>query len=116
MPELVAKARIVAGGLIRQGQHLFILGPAGGFGGGQGGGPGGPGGGAGGFGRPGPGSGQGAAAISLPFPDLGRSETIVALVALGQTAIFVVLIVAWLVVVARPRNRAIARWRRGGAT
>lgn len=92
------------------------IGPAGGFGGGQGGGPGGPGGGAGGFGRPGPGSGQGAAAISLPFPDLGRSETIVALVALGQTAIFVVLIVAWLVVVARPRNRAIARWRRGGAT
>jgi len=43
------------------------------------------------------------ASIRLPFADLARSEMIVALVALGQTAALVALLVAWCVLVIRPR-------------
>jgi hypothetical protein len=42
-------------------------------------------------------------AIRLPFADLARSETVVALVAVGQTAALVALLVAWCVLVIRPR-------------
>ncbi|TMF63115.1 MAG: hypothetical protein E6I14_06270 [Chloroflexi bacterium] len=50
-------------------------------------------------------SGLGAqiASIRLPFADLARSEMVVALVALGQTAALVALLVAWCVLVIRPR-------------
>jgi len=50
-------------------------------------------------------SGLGAqiASIRLPFADLARSEMVVALVALGQTAALVALMVAWCVLVIRPR-------------
>jgi hypothetical protein len=57
----------------------------------------------------GPASGFGAAtgpgaagSISLPFSDLARSEPVVIAVALGQTLVFAVLLVAWLIVVLRP--------------
>lgn len=42
-------------------------------------------------------------AIRLPFADLARSETVIVLVALGQTAALVALLVAWCVLVIRPR-------------
>ena len=68
---------------------------------GRGGGPGAirGGGGLGGLG----GFGTQIASIRLPFADLARSEMIVALVALGQTAALVALLVAWCVLVIRPR-------------
>lgn len=89
--------------------HAVLGGPlsvgqaGGGFGGGgSGGGGGGNGfGGGGAFGGAG-GSGGQASSISLPFVDLARSEPVVIAVALGQTAIFVGLLAAWLVIVARP--------------
>ena len=70
--------------------------------------------GVGGFGRgAGPGIGRGGggfgglgvqiAAIRLPFVELARSETVILLVALGQTVALVALLVAWCVVVIRPR-------------
>jgi dolichyl-phosphate-mannose-protein mannosyltransferase len=70
--------------------------------------------GVGGFGRgAGPGLGRGGggfgglgtqiSAIRLPFAELARSETVIALVALGQTAALAALLVAWCVVVIRPR-------------
>jgi dolichyl-phosphate-mannose-protein mannosyltransferase len=43
------------------------------------------------------------ASIRLPFADLARSETMIALVAVGQTAALVALLVAWCVLVVRPR-------------
>ena len=69
--------------------------------------------GVGGFGRgAGPGAGRAGggfgglatqiSAIRLPFADLARSEIVVALVALGQTAALVALLVAWCVLVIRP--------------
>jgi hypothetical protein len=69
-------------------------GPAGGFGGG---GP------AGGFGG---GVGSGVSSINLPLVDLARSEPIVFAVALGQTAAFGVLLIAWLVVAFGPLVRS----------
>jgi Gpi18-like mannosyltransferase len=42
-------------------------------------------------------------AIRLPFADIARSETMILLVAVGQTAALVALLVAWCVVVIRPR-------------
>ncbi len=89
------------------------VGQAGGrFGGSAGGGaPGGfGGGGAPGFGGGGTFGGAGAAggaggqatSISLPFVDLARSEVVVVAVAVGQTAIFVGLVAAWIVLVAGP--------------
>jgi hypothetical protein len=90
---------------------LRITGGGGGFGqgGGAGGGPtgggfGGFGAGGGGFGLNG-GSGFGGArvgSIQLPFGDLARSESVVVLVAVGQTLAFVGLVAAWLIVLARP--------------
>lgn len=70
--------------------------------------------GVGGFGRgAGPGLGRGGggfgglgaqiSAIRLPFVELARSEMVIALVALGQTAALVGLLIAWCVVVIRPR-------------
>jgi hypothetical protein len=71
---------------------------SGGFGTGRGGGAGGsPGGGTGGF-APGGGVG-GASSISLPFADLTRSEPVVIAVALGQTLVFIGLVVAWLALI-----------------
>ncbi len=74
---------------------------AGGAGVGRGGGPG-PGGGGSGF-------GSGASSISLPFGDLARTDVVVAAVAVGQTALFLGLLGAfvWLTVLAvrAPRSR-----------
>jgi hypothetical protein len=81
---------------------------AGGFGGsGPGGGFGGSGPG-GGFGGSGPGGGFGGSgpSINLPLVDLARSEPIVFAVALGQTAAFAVLLIAWLVVAFGPLLRS----------
>jgi len=86
----------------------------GGFGGGTGGGAD-PGGGLGaGFGAGG-GTG-GVSSISLPFADFTRSEPVVIAVAIGQTLVFVGLLVAWLIVVLgpfaiarNPTERSIAR-------
>ena len=78
---------------------------------GQGGGLGGGGGGgfgrAGGFGAgAGPGGGGGlrdaVSSISLPFADLARSEPVVIAVAVGQSLLFVGLVVTWLVVAFGP--------------
>jgi hypothetical protein len=43
------------------------------------------------------------AAVRLPFADLARNETVIAVVAVGQTAALVALVVAWCVLVIRPR-------------
>ncbi|TMC78881.1 MAG: DUF2029 domain-containing protein [Chloroflexi bacterium] len=61
----------------------------------------------------GPGIGRGAGGfgglatqispIRLPFADLARGEIVVAIVAVGQTAALVALLVAWCVLVIRPR-------------
>ncbi|HKC92105.1 MAG TPA: hypothetical protein VKE23_12355, partial [Candidatus Limnocylindria bacterium] len=75
---------------------LSISSGAGGFG--RGGGPG-LGRGAGGFGQ----IGAQISAIRLPFAELARSETVIVIVALGQTAALVALLVAWCLVVFRPR-------------
>ena len=66
------------------------VGPTGGFGAG------------GGFGGGGAGGAGGASSISLPFADLARSEPVVIAVALGQTLVFVGLLVAWLAVILGP--------------
>ena len=80
----------------------FGGGSGGGFGQGPGGAGGGPAGGfGGGFGGGGPGAG-GASSISLPFADLARSEPVVIAVALGQTLVFVALLVAWLAIIVGP--------------
>jgi hypothetical protein len=80
--------------------------------GGGGFGPGGP--------RVGPVGGIGTAvtSIRLPFAELARNESIVALVALGQTAALAALVIAWLIVVLRPGRPSISaaeapyvRWR-----
>jgi dolichyl-phosphate-mannose-protein mannosyltransferase len=99
---------VLAGGLRVSSGGLGTGGGGGGFGGGAGGAPGvgaggagaGPGGGfGGGFGGGGTG---GASSISLPFGDLTRSEPVVIAVALGQTLLFVGLLVAWGIVVLGP--------------
>lgn len=62
----------------------------------------------------GPGSGGvgpggiGAGSISLPLAQLARSDPVVVAVALGQTAVLIALVVAWLVLVLRPQ---VAGWR-----
>jgi hypothetical protein len=72
-------------------------------------------GGVGGLGRgAGPGLGRGGggfggvgtqiSAIRLPFADIARSEAVILLVAVGQTAALVALLVAWCVLVIRPRR------------
>ena len=43
-----------------------------------------------------------AAGIRLPFASFARNDVVVALVAMGQIAAFVLLLVVWLVVIARP--------------
>jgi dolichyl-phosphate-mannose-protein mannosyltransferase len=75
---------------------LSITSGVGGFGRGAGPGIGRSGGGFGGLGAQ-------ISAIRLPFAELARSETVIVLVALGQTAALVALLVAWCVVVIRPR-------------
>jgi Dolichyl-phosphate-mannose-protein mannosyltransferase len=71
--------------------------------GGGGGGGAGPGGGFGGSGFGGGGAGGGGAtSISLPLADLARSEPVIIAVALGQTLIFVSLLIAWAFVVLGP--------------
>jgi hypothetical protein len=42
--------------------------------------------------------------IRLPFADIARSEPVVTAVALGQTAALAALVVAWIVLVLRPRS------------
>jgi hypothetical protein len=81
---------------------------SGGFGGSLRGGFGGSGPAAGGFGGGGPGGGfgGGVSSINLPLVDLARSEPIVFAVALGQTAAFAVLLIAWLVVAFGPLLRS----------
>ena len=94
---------VLAGGL-RVGSGGIGTGGAGGGGfGGPGGAPGvgGGGGGAGPGGGFGGGTG-GASSISLPFGDLTRSEPVVIAVALGQTLVFVGLLVTWGIVVLGP--------------
>ena len=92
----------VVGALNAINLHAVLAGPlsiasgVGGFGGGAGPGAGRAGGGFGGFGAQ-------ISAIRLPFAELARSEIVVALVALGQTAALVALLVAWCVLVIRPR-------------
>jgi hypothetical protein len=49
-----------------------------------------------------PGGPAGASGITLPLPDLARSELAVAVIAMGQTAGFVLLLGAWLLAVIRP--------------
>jgi dolichyl-phosphate-mannose-protein mannosyltransferase len=85
------------------------IGGGSGFGGGPGGGvAGGGGAGARGAGGPGFGAGPGdgfagaATSIHLPLAALARSEPVVTVVAIGQTAVLVSIVVAWLIVVARP--------------
>jgi hypothetical protein len=93
-----------------------------GFGsGGFGGGPGGATGGGAGLGRgSGPGGGPPTGgggftgsftSIQLPFADLARSQVVVEMVAVGQTLVMVGLLAAWVVVLVRPPERAMARPR-----
>ena len=77
---------------------LSIFNPAGGFGRSAGLGVGRGGGGFGGIGTQ-------ILAIPLPFADLARSETVIVLVALGQTAAFFALLVVYIAVVLHPRRR-----------
>ena len=92
---------LVVGALNAINLHAVLAGPlsiasgVGGFGGGAGPGAGRAGGGFGGFGAQ-------ISAIRLPFAELARSEIVVALVVLGQTAALVALLVAWCVLVIRP--------------
>jgi hypothetical protein len=99
--------------------HAVLAGLTGGFGrggaaGARGGGPGGGGGfggpgrgfGGGGFGGPGGGFG-GLGLGNLPFGDLARSEPVIVAVALGQTLLFVLAVVAWLIYVIRPVRSAV---------
>jgi hypothetical protein len=93
-----------------------------GFGsGGFGGGPGGATGGGAGLARgSGPGGGpptgggsftSSFTSIQLPFADLARSQVVVEMVAVGQTLVMVGLLAAWVVVLVRPPERAMARPR-----
>jgi hypothetical protein len=58
---------------------------------------------------------SGSASISLPFADLARGELAVTLVAVGQTAGFVALLAAWIVVILRPNMEPGARALRRAA-
>jgi len=80
--------------------------PGGSLGAGRAGGPGAIG------GQPGGGPGGafgGATSIDLPLAALARSEPVVIAVAVGQTAILVALVIAWLFVIVRPRMPIAAR-------
>jgi hypothetical protein len=59
--------------------------------------------GGGGFG--GGGFGGGVSSLNLPFVDLARSESVIAVVAVGQTVAFGALLIAWLVVAFGPLFR-----------
>ena len=59
------------------------------------------------------GGGFRAGSIQLPFADLLRSEPAIAAVAIGQTAAFLALLVAWLVLIARPAVSGPAQVRYG---
>ncbi len=86
----------------------------GGFGGGRFGGGGGAGGGLGPGAFGGGGGPGGATSISLPFADLARSEPVVVAVALGQTAVLLGLLAAWVALILRPGVSA-APERGGGS-
>jgi Gpi18-like mannosyltransferase len=106
---MAAIAGYVAVGLLNAlNLHAVLAAPLGivtGIGGlGRGGGPSGLGGGLSGFARGAFGGGS-IASIRLPLADLARSEAVVTVVALGQTAAFAVLLIAWCVVVFRPSIR-----------
>ncbi|HXM55173.1 MAG TPA: hypothetical protein VOB72_07265 [Candidatus Dormibacteraeota bacterium] len=107
--------------------HAVLAAPSGGgFGGGRGGiglrgglgggppgfaprGPGGPGGGF------GPTAGIAISDVHLPLADLARSPAVAAAVALGQTAVLVVLLVAWLALLLAGRRRPITEPSRSPA-
>ncbi len=98
---ITSGAYLVVGVLNAINLHAVLAGSLriGGGGGGGGGGGRNPGGGFGGGG--GAGFGGGFRSIQLPLADLARSEPVVAAVVIGQTAAFVGLLVAWLVVLVR---------------
>jgi hypothetical protein len=133
-PFFAAAALLAARGLVTAGGYVIVgvanainlhavlagslsisRGGGGGFGGGAGGpgssgaGPG-SGGFAGGFG----GGGSAVHSLDLPFAAFARNEIVVSLVALGQTAALVVLLVAWLAIVVRPVAQQEFGW--GSAT
>ena len=76
--------------------------------------PGGGFGGAGPFGRSAGFDANAVSSIHLPLPDLARSEVAVTLVAAGQTAGFVLLLVAWIVAIVRPSALPVGWRARGG--